>query len=147
MKKLPTRRCSSSTFSIKTGDNSLITDENIINLYKERRPDLSDRVVREVWRLLKDYIKHAAKEGKTKIKLSRNLEIFSDYYLKSEEEEYDGEWLQYYMNSLYFPDKDKYDANHLMESKYKEKNLEEIIEDVEKFFENPPFKDKKNKGK
>jgi len=122
----------------------LITEEMIIQNYLQRGNKKDERAVREVWRVLKEFIKQSGKTH-TKIKIGNRLEIFSDLYLKAETKEYEGEQLQYLMNSLYCDKPRKYDENYLMNSKYRENNIEEIVEDVENFFKNPPFKNKKTK--
>lgn len=127
----------------------LVTEEMILQRYFANEPTrmrAGERPVREVLRLLKEYLKHSVRDkGVTKIKLSRDIEIFSDIYLKSSQKEYEGEELQYLMNSLYCDSYEKYDSEHLMGDRYREKNLKEIKEDVEEFFKNPPFKNKKTK--
>lgn len=128
--------------------NLLITEEMILQRYFKNQPTRlkqGERPVREVLRLLKEYLKETIKDGATKVRLSKDLEIFSDIYLKASNQEYEGEELQYYMNSLYCDEVNRYDEDHLMGNKYREKNLKEIKEDVEEFFKNPPFKNKKTK--
>lgn len=133
---------------MKINKDTLITEEIILQRYFKNQPTRvkqGERPAREVLRLLKEYLKEVIKNGATKVKLSRDLEIFSDIYLKASNKEYEGEELQYLMNSLYCEENNKYDETHLMGDKYRDKNLKEVKEDVEEFFKNPPFKNKKTK--
>lgn len=115
----------------------------IIQAYMKARPDMGERVVREVWRNLKEYLRHTAKKDKkTRIKIGSNISLFTDIFLKPKAEEYEAESLQYFMNDLYNMKQNRYDESYLMNSRYRDKNLEQIVEDVEDFFKNPPFKDK-----
>ena len=122
----------------------LITEEMIIQRYLQTGAKKEERAVREVWRVLKEFIKKSSKTH-TKINIGSRLTLFSDLYLKSDAEKYEGEDLQYLMNDLYCDKWNKYDSTYVMNSKYRENNIEEIVEDVENFFKNPPFKNKKTK--
>jgi len=126
--------------------DSLVTEEMILLEYMKARPDLGEKVVREIWRNLKDFAKQTVKKDKvTRLKIGRNITLFSDMYLKGTKDLYEGEDLQYLMNSLYSNEYRAYDPEYLMNIRYRENNIEEIVEDVENFFKNPPFKTKKRK--
>jgi len=128
---------------MKTVD-PLITEEMIIQKYLNSGIKKDERAVREIWRVMKEYAKDSARKGFTKIKMGR-FDLISDIYLKGQKQEYEAEHLQYFMNNLYFDKRSAYRGDYLMNSKYRENNIEEIVEDVENFFKNPPFKNKKTK--